>query len=89
MRKIIADLPAGGIVNGETPEQAALRELEEETGFTAEKLEWLGRFSWAPSNMEGCVEIFLARDLKPTGNFDPDEIASIEMVNFNDVLDGC
>jgi ADP-ribose pyrophosphatase len=38
-RKIIYDIPAGGAEDSETPEQAALRELEEETGYTAEKLE--------------------------------------------------
>jgi ADP-ribose pyrophosphatase len=87
MRKIIVDLPAGGIDKGETPEQAALRELEEETGFTTEKLEWLGRFSWAPSNMEGCVEIFLAKDLRPTRDFSHEEIAGVEMMSFNALLD--
>jgi 8-oxo-dGTP pyrophosphatase MutT (NUDIX family) len=30
-----AELPAGLIDEGETPEQAAIRELEEETGFKA------------------------------------------------------
>lgn len=87
MRKIIVDLPAGGILSGEKPEQVALRELEEETGFTAEKREWLGRFSWAPSNMEGCVEIFLAKDLRPIRDSSHEEIAGLEMMGFNDLLD--
>jgi ADP-ribose pyrophosphatase len=61
--------------------------LEEETGYTAGKLEWLGRFSWAPSNIEGCVEIFLAKNLKQKKSFDSDEIAGIEMLNLSDVFE--
>lgn len=75
------------IDKGETPEQAVLRELEEETGFTTEKLEWLGRVSWAPSNMEDCVEIFLAKNLRSIRDFSHGEIASVEMMSFNDLLD--
>jgi ADP-ribose pyrophosphatase len=85
LRKLIYDLPAGGMKDGETPEQAALRELEEETGFTAEKLEWLGRFNWNPSNMSGTVEIFFTRSLKPKGSFKIDEIASVELIDFSSV----
>ncbi|KAG6845040.1 hypothetical protein H0H87_001377 [Tephrocybe sp. NHM501043] len=36
--KFIVELPAGLIDDGETPEQAAYRELEEETGFTADSV---------------------------------------------------
>jgi ADP-ribose pyrophosphatase len=86
MGKAIYDLPAGGIHEGETPTQAALRELEEETGYTAEKLKWIGRFSWAPSNMAGTVEIFFTKALKPKGRFNPEEIVNIELVEFNKVL---
>jgi len=87
-RKIIYDIPAGGAKVGELPEQAALRELEEETGYTAEKLEWIGRFTWNPSNMgPGTVEIFFTKSLKPKGDFDPNEIADIELVDFNEVLE--
>ena len=50
-RKVIYDIPAGGTKDDETIEQAALRELEEETGYTTEKLEWIGRFTWAPATM--------------------------------------
>lgn len=87
MRKLIYDLPAGGIEDGETPEQAALRELEEETGYTAEKLEWIGRFNWNPSRMSGTVEIFFTKSLKPKGSFNVDEIANVELTNFNTVLE--
>lgn len=84
--KVIYDIPAGGTKDGETPEEAALRELEEETGYTAENLEWIGRFSWAPSNMSGRVEIFFTKTLKPKGSFNPEEIVNIELVDFNKVL---
>lgn len=86
-RKIIHDLPAGGIEGCETPEEAALRELEEETGYTAEKLEWIGRFSWAPGTMGGTVEIFFTKSLRLKGNFNPNEIADIELVDFEKVLE--
>ncbi|KAL0947248.1 hypothetical protein HGRIS_013369 [Hohenbuehelia grisea] len=36
--KYIIELPAGLIDDGETPEQAAIRELEEETGYKAERV---------------------------------------------------
>jgi len=87
--KVILDIPAGGVKDGETPEQAALRELEEETGYTAEKLVWIGRFTWAPGAMgPGTVEIFFTNSLKPKGNFDSAEIMNIELVDFNKVLEG-
>lgn len=85
--KVIYDIPAGGMKDGETLEQAALRELEEETGYTAEKLEWIGRFTWAPGAMgPATVEIFFTKSLKFKGNFDPKEIMGIELVDFNEIL---
>ncbi len=87
LRKLIHDLPAGGMHGGESPEQAALRELEEETGYTAEKLDWIGRFNWNPSIMSGTVEIFFTKSLKRKSSFDPDEIADIELMDFGEVVD--
>lgn len=87
-RRIMYDLPAGGMKKGETPEQAALRELEEETGYTAERLEWIGRFTWAPGNIgPAIVEIFFTKNLKPKRSFNPDEIVNIEFVDFDLVLE--
>jgi ADP-ribose pyrophosphatase len=86
LRKVIFDLPAGGMHEGESPEQAALRELEEETGYTAEKLEWIGRFNWNPSNTSGIVEVFFTKSLKQKGSFDQDEIVNIALVDFDTVM---
>ncbi len=88
-RKMMYDLPAGGALAGETAEKAALRELEEETGYTTKKLEWIGRFTWAPGAMgPATVEIFFTRNLKPKGTFNRNEIMNIEFVDFKQVLDG-
>ena len=85
--RLIYDLPAGGIREGESPRQAVLRELEEETGYTAENLSWIGRFSWAPSNIAGIVELFFTKDLRMKGKFHADEIADVEFMNFNKILE--
>jgi len=37
--------PGGHVESGESPEEAGLRELQEETGYKADGLEFLGRFS--------------------------------------------
>lgn len=86
LRKVIVNLPAGGIHNGETPRQAALRELEEETGYTTDELRWIGRFNWNSSSMAGTVEIFFTKNLKRKGEFDSNEIVNIELVDFDKVL---
>ena len=58
--RIVYDILGGAIEPGETPVQAALRELEEETGYTAEEIEWIGRFSRGPSS-QAITEIFFAK----------------------------
>ncbi len=56
-------LPKGLIDAGETVEQAANRELQEEAGFAAKKLEYITELSASPGYMSQRIKIVLARDL--------------------------
>lgn len=57
--------PKGLIDPGETPEQAANRELKEEIGFGAKRLVKLKTVSTAPSYFHSMMHIFIAFDLYP------------------------
>ena len=57
--------PKGLIDPGETPEQAAKRELKEEVGFGAEQLEPLKKVSMAPSYFNATMHILFAQQLYP------------------------
>ncbi len=61
----LLELPGGRIDPGETPRQAAFRELEEETGFRAKSLTLLGRFYPNPHWGGHQGYVFLAQDLRP------------------------
>ena len=66
IRKIIYNLPSGSIPDGETPSQAARRELAEEAGYIAHTLTPLGSMVPFPGAIVGTIHLFLARDLHPT-----------------------
>lgn len=59
------ELPAGHIEGGESPRDAALRELEEETGYRAGKMESLGARYTVPGVSAQPMHFFLASELEP------------------------
>lgn len=64
-RDYLWELPAGRIDAGETPLQAAKRELIEETGYRAKRWLKLASFFPSPGFLQERMTIFLARDLTP------------------------
>lgn len=58
-------LPRGRIDAGETPLQAANRELKEEVGFGARRMQVLRTLSLVPSYMDHITHLVLAHDLYP------------------------
>jgi ADP-ribose pyrophosphatase len=62
-RKKLWEIPAGKIDPGETPLQAAKRELKEETGFRARKWTKLITFYASPGFLAEKMTIYLAQDL--------------------------
>jgi ADP-ribose pyrophosphatase len=77
--KELLEIPAGGIEPGETPEQAACRELQEETGYFPGEIKKLGGFYAAPGYCTEYLYLYLARDLvrKP---LQAEDTESIEVV---------
>jgi ADP-ribose pyrophosphatase len=60
----LVELPAGTIENGEDPAETARRELIEETGFRAGRLEKLCEFFMSPGILNERMHCFLATDLQ-------------------------
>jgi ADP-ribose pyrophosphatase len=79
--KDLLELPAGTLDQGEKPEACAARELREETGFAAGRLEKVGQFYLAPGYSTEFMHIYVARDLRPDPlEADADEFLSLETI---------
>ena len=82
----LLEAPAGIIEPGETPDQCAQRELQEETGYRAEDLRYLGGFWSSPGFCTEFMHGYLARDLVPSRlQADPDEDIKVERLPLNQV----
>ncbi len=85
-QKYLLELPAGSLEKGETPENCAAREIQEEIGYRAEKIELLTEFYVSPGFLNEKMFVFLATELTEVGqNLDDDEMLSVERFSFPEI----
>jgi ADP-ribose pyrophosphatase len=75
----LLELPAGGMEPGETPEEATVREMQEEIGLRPATLVRLGGFYSSPGFTNEYLHAFLATDLEP-GRLVAEDTDEIEVV---------
>jgi len=86
--KELLELPAGTLDPAELPENCALRELREETGYAAGKLIKIGEFFLAPGYSTEYMHVYLASDLRPDPlPGDEDEFISLEPIPIKQAYD--
>jgi len=84
----LLEIPAGTLNLSENPEIGALRELEEEIGVKAGKIEKLIEFYVSPGFLTEKMHLYLATDLVETGqNLEEDELLTIEKLRFTEAFD--
>jgi ADP-ribose pyrophosphatase len=64
LERTLIEIPAGKLEPGEEPEKTAIRELEEETGYTCEKMEHVISFYTSPGFADEIVHVYLAKKLR-------------------------
>lgn len=79
IEEVIWELPAGAIEPGEDPEEAARRELLEETGYRAEELEFLFKMAPNASTLSNFAWCYLARKAVPEGGQKLDALEDLEI----------
>jgi ADP-ribose pyrophosphatase len=85
--KYLLEVPAGSIENGESAEECARRELLEEVGLKAGKLEKITEFFVSPGFLSEKMFVFLATNLEQTEQkLEFDEILEIQRYDFPTVF---
>ena len=84
----LLEVPAGKLDKGETPLECAVRELREETGFTAEKFTYLGELLPSPGYCLETLYLYLATGLKPgPAQLDEDEFLDVEPHSLDELTE--
>lgn len=85
--KYLLEICAGTLNQGEDPELGARRELEEEIGVQAGKIEKLCEFYVSPGFLTEKMHLYLATDLTETRqNLEVDEILTVERHKVSDLM---
>ncbi len=63
--RTLIELPAGTLEPGEDPAHTAARELIEETGYRAARIEKMREFTMSPGILNERMHLYLAQDLTP------------------------
>ncbi|MEE8353897.1 MAG: NUDIX hydrolase [Dehalococcoidales bacterium] len=81
IEKALLEIPAGGVDPGETPEEAVVREMQEETGYKPGRLERLAGFYSSPGFLTEYLHLYLATELTPS-RLHAEDTAGISLVRI-------
>ena len=83
------EIPAGKLDAPDEPKiDCAYRELEEETGYRTDKLEYLMSVNTTVAFCDEAIDIFVARNLIPSHqHLDEDEVIDVEAWELKDLLE--
>ena len=86
--RFLLEVPAGTLAKGERPETGAARELKEELGLVAERLEKLSEFFVSPGFCEEKMWVYLATELfEGEQALEDDEIIDVVRLPIGDALE--
>jgi ADP-ribose pyrophosphatase len=84
----IYEIPAGRLDAGEEPKDCAARELKEETGCTAERIEPLFTMFTTPGFTDETIHVFMATGLTHGQSArEPDEFAEVVIMRLAEALE--
>jgi ADP-ribose pyrophosphatase len=84
----LLEVPAGTLEEGETPEDCAARELDEETGYKSKDLRKIMEFFPVPGYSTEKIHVFLAKGLvKSKMHTEEDERIELEILSIQGALE--
>ena len=86
LNDILLEIPAGKLEAGEDPKLCAIRELEEETGYKSENIEYLGTIATGAGFTDERIHLYKATNLyKGIKGGDEDEFIEAEPYKLKEV----
>ena len=87
LERYTLEIPAGGLQTPDEPKsQCASRELEEETGYRSDHLEFLISINTTVALCDELIEVYVARDLIPSHqHLDEDEYVEVKAYSLDEL----
>lgn len=88
LERVTVEIPAGKLERGEDPLKAAQRELQEETGYTAGRMDYLMPVAVAAGYSDEIIHLYMATELSAgVAHPDEDEFVAAEWVALDKLVD--